>query len=482
MPFITNITWDWFCKHLQKALVLVLMLIVQISNAQYIHEIIDYKPAPGQFINSNGGTMESAQGIIGSEGGLVSLGGFGGYIVFSFEGVVKNDLDNPYGVDFVIFGNASAEFSEAGIVSVMKDENGNMLADDTWYELAGSDHFFSTTIKNYTITYSDPETYIASDIFWEDNFLESGFVFANSFHSQSYYPDQNFDASFYSGNCTFSGTKISAITDFSDVYRLRSYPRKFGYADNIMATGIDSDLPDNPYTTDIEGMGGDAMDISWAIDQDGNYIELDEIQFVKIHTAVNDNAGSLGELSTEIRSAIDIHPDYNAKEADTILVIEDFPKEILPGDYNLYAHLFESGRKIAKQNISWSVIHGNASISIDGVLLADEIGELNIMARCEGVEASIQTEVMNDISTNSLSKIDSPFRVYPNPFSNQIRIMAKGILDIELLTINGRVVSRATNIGEDYLMSTHEIPAGIYFLKLMTISGVNVYKLIKQEN
>lgn len=482
MPFIQNIAWSRYYKHLPKAFVIALLLIVQISNAQYIHEIIDYKPAPGQFINSAGGTLEAAQGIIGQEGGLVSLGAFGGYIVFSFEEAVENNSGNPFGVDFVIFGNASSEFSEAGIVSVMKDENENMLADDTWYELAGSDYFFSTTKKNYEIKYTNPESDIAADIFWEDNLLETGFIFANSFHTQSYYPNQNFDASFYSENCTFTGTKISAVTDFSDAYRLRSYPRKFAYADNTMATGIASDLPDNPYTTEIEGMGGDAMDISWAVDLDGNYVELDEIFFVKIQTAVNGNAGSLGELSTEIRSAIDIYPNSDIIEADSILVIEDFPKEILPGNYKLYAHLFKSGRKIAESNISWSIVNGNASISADGMLLAEEIGGLGIRADCDGVEALIHTEVTNNISTNSLNKIDSPFTVYPNPFSSQIRILGDGILDIELLSINGMVVDRATNIDENYLMSTNEVSAGIYFLKLRTINGVKVYKLIKQGN
>jgi len=138
--------------------------------------------------------------------------------------------------------------------------------------------------------------------------MNTGFVFANSFHQQSYYPGAGFDPGFYQGNCSFTGTKIEAITDFSDVFRMTSLPRKYGYADNIFSTGIETELPDNPYTDEIEGMGGDALDISWATDSEGNPVILDRIHFIKVHTGVIGEAGSLGELSTEIRSALDIAP------------------------------------------------------------------------------------------------------------------------------------------------------------------------------
>ena len=304
---IGRMIWEKYHNYFSLGLVIIfLILSFYSSDAQYIQAIHDYKPAPGQFINSGGGTIESALGIIGDEGGLVSLGAFGGYIIFSFDQPVDNDPENPYGVDFVIFGNATEEFSEPGIVSVMKDDNLNGEPDDIWYELSGSDHTFSSTIKNYTITYTDPLTDFAHDVFWEDSLMNSGFVFANSFHEQSYYPDSGFDREFYNGNCSFTGTKIDAITDFSDVFLVKSLPRKYGYADNIFPTGIETELPDNPYTDEIEGMGGDAMDISWATDSTGNNVILDRIHFIKVHTGVLGDAGPLGELSTEISFAVDI--------------------------------------------------------------------------------------------------------------------------------------------------------------------------------
>lgn len=36
---------------------------------------------------------------------LVSLGNFGGYIIYRFDQLITNDPNHPYGVDFVVRGN-----------------------------------------------------------------------------------------------------------------------------------------------------------------------------------------------------------------------------------------------------------------------------------------------------------------------------------------------------------------------------------------
>ena len=59
-------------------------------------------------------------------------------------------------MDFTIFGNPLPDWSEPGVVWVMKDENENGEADDTWYQLAGSDYFFSTTLLDYQVSYANP--------------------------------------------------------------------------------------------------------------------------------------------------------------------------------------------------------------------------------------------------------------------------------------------------------------------------------------
>jgi hypothetical protein len=47
-------------------------------------------------------------------------------------------------------------------------------------------------------------------------------------------------------------------------------------------------------------VGGDFMDIDWAIDADGNSVLLDDIAYVRIRTATDDSAGIFGYFSTEI--------------------------------------------------------------------------------------------------------------------------------------------------------------------------------------
>lgn len=45
------------------------------------------------------------------------------------------------------------------------------------------------------------------------------------------------------------------------------------------------------------------------MDEDGRKVELERIDFVKVHTGVLQNLGWLGEESTEIAGAEDLHPD-----------------------------------------------------------------------------------------------------------------------------------------------------------------------------
>jgi hypothetical protein len=110
-----------------------------IASGAYPASVVSYLPI-GQFATGNGWGSASGKFVSGtgyaSTG--VSLGGLGGYIEFDFgEDEDGNNLGlsenakNPYGVDFVVYGNAFGGNPEAGAVQV--SENGT-----TWYELAGS--------------------------------------------------------------------------------------------------------------------------------------------------------------------------------------------------------------------------------------------------------------------------------------------------------------------------------------------------------
>jgi len=137
------------------ALLISLVSVAQVS--PYATKIISYCPAPGQYINDTvAGTPSAALATTGEPSRLVSLGAFGGYIIYGFDHRVLNDPQNPYGIDFTVFGNASSTFSEPGIIYVMKDGNENGLPDDTWYEIAGSDHYLHQLNRDYQVTYYNP--------------------------------------------------------------------------------------------------------------------------------------------------------------------------------------------------------------------------------------------------------------------------------------------------------------------------------------
>lgn len=268
-----------------------------------LHKVWEYRPAPGQFINTlpkyedgdDAATMaQKAENDI-VNGGMVSLGGYGGYIVFSFDHPIKN-VHGKYNLKVLgnsFYANANPNpnapkggSAEPGIVMVSRDANGNGLPDDPWYELAGSEYNKPQTVHNYRITYTRPSDMSkAQDVPWADNQGAAGAVHANQFHSQPYYPlwlDES--------TMVFEGTKLAnnAIDESGKGTYWVLYCLPWGYADNELNTSEYSNLK-----------------LDWAVDADGNHVDLEEIHFVKVFTGLNQEAGWLGETSTEVQGALD---------------------------------------------------------------------------------------------------------------------------------------------------------------------------------
>jgi hypothetical protein len=285
----------------------------------YISNVFDVLPAPGQFINQipaykSGDTKDSIvnwckKAVVGvKNGGLISLGGFGGYIVFGFDHTIVNVAGRR---DLRIMGNAfyasanpntsgkKGGSCEPGIVMVAYDKNKNGKPDDDeWYEIAGSEYNNPATIHNYQITYSRPTTEtkdadasgytsIKKYIYWIDNQGNSGYKIKNIYHNQSYYPGWITD-----DKLTFSGTLLpdNAVDESGKGTYWVLYAYGYGYVDNAPNTDDDS-----------------AIDIDWAVDAKGNKVHLPGIDFVKVYCGMNQEAGWLGETSTEVAGAYDLH-------------------------------------------------------------------------------------------------------------------------------------------------------------------------------
>lgn len=114
---------------------------------------------------------------------MISLGGFGGYVVVGFDHTITNVTGKR---DFRVLGNAFYSAAnpdsdapeggscEPGVIMVAYDKNQNGMPDeDEWYEIAGSAHEDAAlelwydkavaagndveTYRNYEITYYRPE-------------------------------------------------------------------------------------------------------------------------------------------------------------------------------------------------------------------------------------------------------------------------------------------------------------------------------------
>ena len=269
----------------------------------FANKVLEYNPAPGQFMNTT--TMAYKDGYNEADilnyaterinnKYLISLGGFGGSITLGFHKSIPNKEDE---YDFKVYGNASYNMygtatgalggsAEPGIVWVSKDTNENGLPDDEWFELAGSEYGTSNETRGYEITYYRPSP-LDADVKWKDNQGNEGYVLRNSYNTQSsYYP-------LWIGQeeLTFSGTRLkdNAVNENG---MWIGYCYAWGYADN------------HPNSTEMT-----KFKIDWAVDADGNKANLDKIDFVRITTAVNQDAGNMGEISTEVMTVENLH--YN---------------------------------------------------------------------------------------------------------------------------------------------------------------------------
>lgn len=362
-----------------------------------VSRIIEFLPAPGQFTNS-GGSFNDASCLIGqgsSSGtssvpqadGLVSLGGFGGYVIVGFDQPVMNNPQNPYGVDFSIGGNSfvaayKGVWTEPGAVMVSRDDNGNGIADDEWYELAGSDYWFSTSHRNIVMTYTDPAYNSRYTVPWvTDNGL-AGALLTNQFHQQPYFPDPDIypaarEKMTPDGKLSFNGTLIRSSLDkrvpsYIEFYRCPA----FGYCDN-KTNNADLTIAKNPYYDDDNGKSTNGFDISWAVDKKGNYVDLDHIDFIKIYTAGAVNAGWLGEWSTEVTGVGITTPDPDYVPQDYYLNYASITQLQVPvgASVQYEGMAFKNGRPIEEGEARWWVDDESVgTIDSDGVFTGKAIG------------------------------------------------------------------------------------------------------------
>lgn len=270
------------------------------AQSPYINKVYAYVPAPGQFINtlpvySSGDTeitilSKVSEKIVGKmdKANIICLGAWGGYVTVGFDHSIINLPDSA---DFEVGGNAFYQNGstiygsfEPGIIYVSRDDNGNGYPDDTWYEIQGSE----TTVP-YSITYLKPAD-LTTNVKGVDSKGDTVVVKRNNLHKQAYYPEW-----IKNDRYTFSGRLLASNMENGKMKHIG-----FGYADNA-----------------INGTKDNFIDIEWAVDENGQRVHLDRIDFIKVQTGVSADGGIYGELSTEICGARDLHPEITTSVTHT---------------------------------------------------------------------------------------------------------------------------------------------------------------------
>jgi hypothetical protein len=224
--------------------------------------------SPGQF--TQGGT------------GLGwSLGAVGGYLVWQVE---------DHRAEYFIDGNPMEHWSEAGVVWVQEDNNGNGLPDETWYELYGSDDFNSwksQITRRFAITYvkcpdstENVNTFAQTvrDVYWADAKGRAGMMRAGWPVSWGVPGDR----------VTYTGTLLRddpARNPWSARYPLDGFD--YGYADTYCRQ---------------QGRYG-KFRVTDARRADGSPVTLTNVRFIKVQTGIFMYGGSVGDVSTEVYSA-----------------------------------------------------------------------------------------------------------------------------------------------------------------------------------
>jgi hypothetical protein len=448
------------------------------AQSQYIAEVLEYKPAPGQLINeSPWGMASSATSIVGGVTGNLTLGAWGGYVVFRFDEPVQNHPENPFGVDFTIFGNTLPDWSEPGVVWVMDDENNNGEPDDTWYQLAGSDYYFSNTKKNHEVTYTNPQQATSANVPYTDSDGLSGYIYSNSTHTQPYYPLAENFPNIPEESYTLSGTRIFPEVD-STTFMTKVYKRAFGYADNQLRGTEPWTTPDNPYTNEKENAGADGFDISWAVDANGNYVELDEVHFIKVQNGILAHGGWLGEISTEICGAARVTPNAAISGREKIIALRDLPSIIHRHTVQLEALAFDRGRLMEGAQLAWNVDMDGASINQDGLLQLTQSGTLTVTAALASnpeisATATTTIDLGSGIAENTALQLD----VFPNPAADEINVHATNG-QLQIFNARGQLV-QSVRPGKQPIGISH-LPKGLYILHLRENNAVRTAKLIKK--
>ena len=294
----------------------------------------------------------------------VSLGMAGGYVQFDMgNNRIQNNANNKYGIDFFVYGNAFVGNPEAAGVQVSNDGvnwytlagSRHYMSDTKWNQNISyvrltadntslNDAFTAAGIyvsTNFEVPSSDnasdvdaaigaatwtgvpqltgstyPKTYStatpAAAAWWPEYAQDSNnkdenygnvWNIDNTVNGVSWLRSGSAEVITYTGVTTVEddmvvlnegATAAPSQAEMTDVYQ-------WGYADVRVNGSQYGTIVNNPYADAPSAVGGgDGFDLAWAVDANGNPVQLSSVRYVRVYSAVLFSAGVFGETSAEV--------------------------------------------------------------------------------------------------------------------------------------------------------------------------------------
>jgi hypothetical protein len=251
------------------------------------------------------------------------------------------------GLDAIVFtnalwhsGNPQWHWGELATIEIMPELNDNNTAGDDpnekWYLIPGSHLFDSEGYRTQTWYNTDygypaytgwPSQYQTAAYELDPNFQNIGteeeqiWVLLNPNYEDDNPNNDNHEG--YFGYAEYTPTlKLGDRDGDNSTSGYGDYP---GMSAEIFYT-----VPDDPMTVGISAgsCGGDAFDISWAVDPNSfKPANLSSFRYIRITTAMDERElgyeGSLGEVSAEIDAVADVRP-LGDIDGDDVVDISDF--------------------------------------------------------------------------------------------------------------------------------------------------------------
>jgi hypothetical protein len=369
-----------------------------------------------------------------------------------------NDDNNTVTQHFCISANGIAEDAEVVIAPIVPARPGF----DAWYSITIKNKGNQTLSGNYFFVYNDDlmDFVIATQPVSEQSTGQLTWSYDNllPFESRSVYVNLNIN----------SPVETPAV-NLDDILTF------WGYVD---PTETDINPDDNEFEFNQTVVGSyDPNDITCI---EGDVAPPSEIGEY-LHYVVNfENTGTAPAENVVVRLAI----DPNKYNIDTLQLLNTshLCRATLTG--NIAEFIFE-GIQLGTESTPPVGGHGNVLFKIKSNDVLNEGDSVTSMAKIYfDYNAPIDTndaETVFQLLGNPGHPIDQSVTVYPNPASTTLYIRSSfDIESVALYDVQGRILENNMTHGENVAVDVSGKPNGIYFVKVTTVKGIKVEKIIKE--